>query len=215
MTALLIVLAIAAALVVGWAIGRSMRHAGESFSSTDDRALAVTLEDVLERHPTGVVIGDADGDVEYRNAAARRLAGTHTGLLIDEAILTGHGSTSLGLLACVLGLSFAPTVGRALAAGRRAFLLTALLTIAASAAYFGWHLLFEVIAPEINAGSSSSDLMWAIVVGGLVLLFVAQSILQINPNGRFSNWLQPHLLGGLYIDDWFTRVTFRLWPPGF
>ena len=29
-----------------------------------------------------------------------------------------------------------------------------------------------------------------------------------------SNWLQPHLLSGLYIEDWVTRVTFRLWPPG-
>jgi hypothetical protein len=47
------------------------------------------------------------------------------------------------------------------------------------------------------------------------VLFIAQSILQTNPNGRFANWLQPHLLSGLYIDDWFTRVTFRLWPPGF
>jgi NAD(P)H-quinone oxidoreductase subunit 5 len=49
---------------------------------------------------------------------------------------------------------------------------------------------------------------------GLVLLFIAQSILQTSPRGRFSNWLQPHLLSGLYIDDWFTRMTFRLWPPG-
>ena len=32
--------------------------------------------------------------------------------------------------------------------------------------------------------------------------------------GRFANWLQPHLLSGLYIDDWFTRMTFRLFPPG-
>ena len=49
----------------------------------------------------------------------------------------------------------------------------------------------------------------------LVALFLAQSVMQTRPNGRFSNWLQPHLISGLYIDDWFTRVTFRLWPPGF
>jgi NAD(P)H-quinone oxidoreductase subunit 5 len=51
------------------------------------------------------------------------------------------------------------------------------------------------------------------VVGGLVVLFIAQSIMQTRPNGRLANWLQPHLDSGLYIDDWFTRVTFRLWPP--
>jgi NAD(P)H-quinone oxidoreductase subunit 5 len=56
--------------------------------------------------------------------------------------------------------------------------------------------------------------MWSIVVAGLVVLFLAQSLLQSSPNGRFANWLHPHLLSGLYIDDWFTRMTFRLWPPG-
>jgi NAD(P)H-quinone oxidoreductase subunit 5 len=131
------------------------------------------------------------------------------------ALPTGHLSASIGPLAFVLGLSFAPMIGRALAAGKRAFWLAALLTVGASASYFAWHMLFEVIAPEINAGMEASDLKWQIVVGGLVVLFIAQSILQTNPNGRFSNWLQPHLLSGLYIDDWFTRVTFRLWPPGF
>jgi len=130
------------------------------------------------------------------------------------ALVTGHASATLGPLAIVLGLSFAPMVGRALAAGRRALLLAALFTAGASAAYFGWHVVFELLAPEINAGRSESSLRWSIVVGGLVLLFLTQSILQTRPNGRFSNWLQPHLLSGLYIDDWFTRMTFRLWPPG-
>jgi NAD(P)H-quinone oxidoreductase subunit 5 len=113
----------------------------------------------------------------------------------------------------VLGLSFAPMIGRALAAGIKAFRLAMLLTIGASACYFGWHMLFERVAPSIAEGDASS-LKWNIVLGGLIVLFVAQSIMQTNPNGRFSRWLQPHLQSGLYIDDWFTRVTFRLWPPG-
>ena len=86
MTALLVALAMAAALATGWAVGRSRRFAGDDVSTTDDRSRGVTLEDVLERHPTGVVISHPDGHVEYRNEAARRLAGTHAGLLIDEAI---------------------------------------------------------------------------------------------------------------------------------
>ncbi len=129
--------------------------------------------------------------------------------------LAGDISDTTGALALVLGLSFAPMVGRALAAGRRALLLAALFTAGASAAYFGWHVVFDLLAPEINAVHSESSLKWSIVIAGLVLLFLTQSILQTRPHGRFSNWLQPHLLSGLYIDDWFTRMTFRLWPPGF
>lgn len=132
---------------------------------------------------------------------------------LGATLFADHESSSIGPLALVLALSFAPMTGRALAAGRRAFTLTVLLTVGATASYFGWHILFELIAPWMNATPSTSTLQWQIVVGGLVILFVAQSIMQTSPNGRFSNWIQPHLDSGLYIDDWFTRVTFRLWPP--
>ncbi len=130
------------------------------------------------------------------------------------ALRTGHISPSVGPLAFVLGLSFAPMMGRALASSFRSFLLTASLTLGAAASYFAWHFVFEEVEPLISHAPPPSPTKWAIVVSGLVVLFLTQSILQTRPNGRFSNWLQPHLLSGLYIDDWFTRVTFRLWPPG-
>ncbi len=133
----------------------------------------------------------------------------HTRLSLDRL------PSSVGPLVLVLGLSFAPMIGRALAAGRRPFLLAALFTLGASAAYFGWHLLFELIAPDINAGVEASRSKWTIVLSGLVMLYLAQSLLQTRPHGWFARWLRPHLLSGFYIDDWVTRVTFRLWPPGF
>jgi two-component system sensor histidine kinase SenX3 len=40
----------------------------------------------LESHPTGIVIAGPSGSIEYRNRAAHQLAGTHSGVLIDEAI---------------------------------------------------------------------------------------------------------------------------------
>jgi NAD(P)H-quinone oxidoreductase subunit 5 len=131
------------------------------------------------------------------------------------SVTTGHVSSSAGPLALVLGLSFAPMTGRALAAGRRAFALAGLLTIGATASYFAWHVLFELIAPWMDATPMASTVQWEFVTGGLIVLFIAQSIMQTSPNGRFANWIQPHLDSGLYIDDWFTRVTFRLWPPAF
>jgi NAD(P)H-quinone oxidoreductase subunit 5 len=132
-----------------------------------------------------------------------------TGLPVDRL------PTAIGPLVLVLGLSFAPMIGRAIAAGARAFMIAALFTLGASVAYFGWHVIFELLAPEINAGMEASATKWMIVLVGLVALYLAQSLLQTRPNGWFSRWLQPHLVSGLYIDDWFTRVTFRLWPPGF
>ncbi len=126
-----------------------------------------------------------------------------------------HLPEAIAPLSLVLGLSFAPMLGRALAAGARPFLIALAFTAGAAAAYFGWHVVFELLAPQLNAGFETSSLKWNFVVGGMVVLFIAQTILQTSPNGWFANRLQPHLVSGLYIDDWFTRVTFRLWPPGF
>jgi len=49
--------------------------------------------------------------------------------------------------------------------------------------------------------------------GTLIVLFVAQTILQTDPSGRLARLVLPHLSSGLYIDEWFTRLTFRVWPP--
>lgn len=122
-----------------------------------------------------------------------------------------HASNSLGPLALALLLSFVPMIGRALAAGGRAFASAGLFTVGASALYFALHAVFEEIAPSLDAEGSSVE--WSIVAGGLIVLFVAQTVLQTSPRGRLARFLQPHLHGGLYIDEWFTRMTFRLWPP--
>jgi NAD(P)H-quinone oxidoreductase subunit 5 len=123
-----------------------------------------------------------------------------------------HGSPSVGPLALALALSFVPTIARALAAGRRAFALAALFTLGATASYFAWHVLFAEVAPAINAGAES-PFKWSILTAGLVVLFLAQTLLQTSPRGRLARFLAPHLRGGLYIDEWFTRLTFRMWPP--
>ncbi|HEY4178698.1 MAG TPA: NADH-quinone oxidoreductase subunit L [Kofleriaceae bacterium] len=119
----------------------------------------------------------------------------------------------VGPLTLMLALSFAPMVSRALAAGMRALMIAMLFTVGATAAYFAWHIGFELLSPQLNNGFEPSAFQWQIVIGGLLLLFLLQTILQTSPTGWFANRIQPHLVSGLYIDDWVTRVTFRLWPP--
>jgi NAD(P)H-quinone oxidoreductase subunit 5 len=134
------------------------------------------------------------------------LAFTHTKL---HAL---HASPSLGPLAVALGLSFVPTIARALAAGWRPFALAVVFTASATALYFALHLVFAGIAPAISA-EAESPFKWKVVSAGLVLLFIAQTLFQTNPRGRFARLVLPHLASGLYIDEWFTRLTFRVWPP--
>lgn len=58
-----------------------------------------TWASVVDRIPLGVVVMSRSGDVRYRNLRAKAMGGTHTGLLIDDAVqsalreaLTGENS---------------------------------------------------------------------------------------------------------------------------
>ena len=42
--------------------------------------------DVVDRLSLGVVVSGTSGQVHYRNRAARALAGTHVGVLVDDAV---------------------------------------------------------------------------------------------------------------------------------
>ena len=42
--------------------------------------------ELVEDHPSGVLVADAAGRITYRNAAARATAGTHAGVIVDAAV---------------------------------------------------------------------------------------------------------------------------------
>ena len=41
---------------------------------------------------------------------------------------------------------------------------------------------------------------------------MTQAWLKSFPRGRLAAWLYPAAFGGFYLDERFTRLTFRLWP---
>jgi NAD(P)H-quinone oxidoreductase subunit 5 len=58
-----------------------------------------------------------------------------------------------------------------------------------------------------------STVGWLLVAIGYVSLFAIQSVLQAQPNGRLARRLHPWLFAGFHLDERFTRLTFRIWPP--
>ena len=123
-----------------------------------------------------------------------------------------HPEAPLRSLALALGLSFVPMIAKAVGGGLRALGRALLFTMGATVAYFAGHAIFEGLIPSMEP-SPGLTLRWWIVVAGLGALFLAQTILQAAPNGLLARLLQPYIHSGLYLDDWFTRLTFRLWPP--
>lgn len=86
MTVLLVVTGAVIVFAAGWAWGRTGRPLDVEPVAARAASPGLPVENVLEGHPTGVVVGDRTGRILFRNASARRLEGTHAGVLLDAAI---------------------------------------------------------------------------------------------------------------------------------
>ena len=78
-------------------------------------------------------------------------------------------------------------------------------------AYFGLHHVFGLFVLNSNAAQASRfDLVWVLVC--FAWLFVMQCLILARPHGTVASRLYPWFYAGLYLDEWFTRITFRIWP---
>ena len=71
-------------------------------------------------------------------------------------------------------------------------------------------LAIQVTPLPVRSAPSYALVGW--VIGCFSLLFVLHAWIRVYPEGRLSQWLYPHLFSGLYLDELFTRLTFRVWP---
>jgi NAD(P)H-quinone oxidoreductase subunit 5 len=78
--------------------------------------------------------------------------------------------------------------------------------------YFGYETLFQRILPvtTLHLAQQRPTLIFAATC--FVLLYGIQTIVRVNPLGQFATALYPWFYAGLYLDEVFTRATFRLWP---
>ncbi len=135
------------------------------------------------------------------------------GLLVAEAVPVIGGSVDLTtrLFALVAALSLVPMWARALSVGGAATRTIALQGAGVVALYFGWHL---VVGRLLGVPDAQPTLLaWSVVAAGFAALFVVQAALQALPESAFAHRLHRWLFAGLYLDERFTRLTFRLWPP--
>jgi NAD(P)H-quinone oxidoreductase subunit 5 len=79
-------------------------------------------------------------------------------------------------------------------------------------AYFGLHQLGSQWLGLRAAGSPPAPVLVAWVLACFGLLFVVQAAVRAFPRGMLARRLYPWLFAGLYLDELFTRLTFRVWP---
>lgn len=77
------------AFVAGWSVARAVPRTNDDAVSPSPVAapdVESMYTEILGRHATGVIVASAAGSIVYRNEAALALAGTHVGVLVDEAV---------------------------------------------------------------------------------------------------------------------------------
>jgi len=84
--------------------------------------------------------------------------------------------------------------------------------LAVAVLYAAWHSAMGA-APGLAAAEATSPLAAAIAVAGLAVLLTVSAALEKRPTGRLATVLRPRLFAGFYLDEVFTRATFRVWPP--
>ncbi|MEO7954469.1 MAG: NADH-quinone oxidoreductase subunit L [Polaromonas sp.] len=121
--------------------------------------------------------------------------------------LPGLAISPLAVL--IVGLGLAPLLWRAdgwrigTARGVIAILVLAQL-------YIAGHLVFGVL---VKAPAASAPLPLTIWTGScLAALYLLQVWLLAFPRGQFAKVFYPWAYAGFYLDERFTRLTFRIWP---
>ncbi len=126
--------------------------------------------------------------------------------------LESTADPALWALGGILALALAPLLtGPLLRAGALGALVGLAGAWVVALAYFGLHAVFSGWLGVSGPGTASPVLVgW--VLGCFGLLFMVQGAVRVWPHGTLARRLYPALFAGLYLDELFTRLTFRAWP---
>lgn len=122
-------------------------------------------------------------------------------------------------VACWLGagavvpLSLSWALAFAGLAGERGAVAGLLRVVAMLGLGIAWHLLAGALWPTPHLDGPLVTALSAVCTAGLVALAAAQVVLRARPDGALARALQPRLFAGFFLDEYFTRLTFRWWPP--
>lgn len=84
--------------------------------------------------------------------------------------------------------------------------------LAVALVYFGLHRGLHAWLGDTAAPSSMAVPLATAAAVCFALLFAAQTLIAVRPGHALSRRLHPWCFGGFYLDEWFTRLTLRVWP---
>ena len=120
---------------------------------------------------------------------------------------------ALWAMAAILSMALVPMLAAQVVQGGGRWRWVGLLAgFGVALAYFGLHLAAShwLGAPDLGGAASPGLVTWVLACFGV--LFAVQASVRIWPHGALARQMYPWLFAGLYLDELFTRLTFRVWP---
>lgn len=141
------------------------------------------------------------------------------GLWIAAAIVGGVSALTWGdafsrpamlVSAVILTLALVPTLATGLR--RHAWRTPVFIGVGTPLAYGLWHALMAPLVPALPPLVAGTV---AVIVAtcAFLALFAFQVAIIERPHDAILRAVYPHAVAGFHLDDLFTRLTFRLWPP--
>ena len=146
------------------------------------------------------------------------LVGSLCGLIVaalSRFLLRPSAHMDVAAVFCLMVAGFAVARMLTAASSMRTVVGTGILAAAAftvSTLYFGYDEVFRLVVPEQAVGIVKHPALFSGALAAFGLLYVIQTTIRMAPLGRLATAMYPWLYAGLYLDEIFTRVTFRLWP---
>ncbi len=154
--------------------------------------------------------------------AGAALSSAALGLLLSAASVAGAAllwgvplmqEPVLWVLSFVVCLALVPLLSaQAMRVGGWGSVLLVLGSFAVALLYFALHHLALAWLGTAARPQPNQPGLWAWVVIGFAALFALQTWIRSQPQSRLSRRLYPWFYAGLYLDEWFTRLSFRVWP---
>ncbi len=124
-----------------------------------------------------------------------------------QTLLPGFTVPAVALLIVALGLAPLLWLEQGIRTGP--LLQGCALVLGLVQLYLLWHALFAALAPPATSVAPPL-VVWVLVC--FVGLYSIQIWLRRHPRGRLARALYPWAYCGFYLDETFTRLTFKLWP---
>ncbi len=115
------------------------------------------------------------------------------------------------LLALIASLALTPLFAFGRGGGVRDWVWPPVAALGIALIYMGVHEA-AAAALALQTGGAAAGWLVAIAAGAFLALFVVQSVIAAKPGGRLARTLYPWFYAGFYLDELFTRFSFRLWP---